>query len=57
MPLVLPSRPSVDVGVDEDEAGETCTILPGPVAEVRVGIDTEEMMPPMMTGTFFSCTS
>ena len=56
MPFVLPSRPSV-VSVGEDEAGETWTIFAGPVTEVRIGIDTEEMMPPMMTGTFFNCTS
>jgi len=42
------------VSVGEDDAGDTCTILPGPVTEVRIGIDTDEMMPPMMTGTFFS---
>ena len=55
-PLVLPSRPSA-VSVGEEEAGDTCTTLAGPVTEVRIGIDTEEMMPPMITGTFFTCTS
>ena len=46
-PLVLPSRPSA-VSVGEEEAGETCTTLAGPVTEVRIGIDTDEMMPPMI---------
>ena len=50
-PLVLPSRPSA-VSVGEDEAGDTCTTPAGAVTEVRIGIDTDEMMPPMMTGTF-----
>ena len=27
------------------------------MTEVRIGIDTDEMMPPMMTGTFLTCTS
>src|ERR1044071_9553650 len=48
-PLVLPSRPRA-VSVGEEEAGETCTTLAGAVTEVRIGIETEEMMPPMMTG-------
>ena len=56
MPLVLPSRPSA-VSVGDDEAGETCTTLAGAVTEVRIGSETEEMMPPMMTGTFFTWTS
>ena len=52
-PLVLPSRPSA-VSVGEEDAGDTCTTLAGAVTEVRMGIETEEMMPPMMTGTFFT---
>ena len=52
-PFVLPSRPNL-VSVGEEDAGETCTIFEGPVTEVRIGIETEEIMPPMMTGTFFS---
>ena len=27
------------------------------MTEVRIGIDTEEMMPPMITGTFLTWTS
>ena len=55
-PFVLPSRPSC-VSVGEDEAGETCTTPAGAVTEVRIGIDTDEMMPPMITGTFLMLTS
>src|SRR5579883_1398887 len=55
-PLVLPERAS-SVGVGEDEAGETCTTPAGAVTEVRIGIDTEEMIPPMITGTFLMLTS
>ncbi len=55
-PLVLPSRPSW-VSVGDDEAGEICTTLAGAVTEVRIGIDTDEMMPPTMAGTFFTWTS
>ncbi len=55
-PLVLPSRPSA-VSVGEDEAGEICTTPAGAVTEVRIGIDTDEMMPPMIAGTFFTWTS
>ena len=55
-PLVLPSRPSA-VSVGEEEAGDTCTTPAGAVTEVRIGIDTDEMMPPMMTGTFLILTS
>src|SRR3954468_22503895 len=55
-PLVFPCRPS-SVNVGDDEAGETCTTWAGAVTEVRIGIDTEEMMPPMMTGTFLTWTS
>ena len=55
-PLVLPSRPSA-VSVGEEEAGDTCTTPAGAVTEVRIGIDTDEMMPPMMTGTFLMLTS
>ena len=53
MPLVLPSRPSA-VSVGDEEAGETWTIFAGAVTEVRIGIDTDEMMPPMITGTFLT---
>ncbi len=56
MPLVLPSRPSA-VSVGDEEAGEIWTTFAGAVTEVRIGIDTDEMIPPMMTGTFFTCTS
>src|SRR5689334_5856701 len=55
-PLVLPSRPSA-VSVGEDEAGDTCTTFAGPVTEVRMGIDTDEMMPPISAGTFLTWTS
>ena len=55
-PLVLPSRASA-VSVGEEEAGETWTTPAGAVTEVRIGIDTDEMMPPMITGTFLMLTS
>ena len=55
-PPVCPSRP-ICVSVGEEEAGDTCTTPAGPVTEVRIGIDTEEMMPPMMTGTPWTSTS
>jgi hypothetical protein len=55
-PLVLPSRPSA-VSVGDEEAGETCTTPAGAVTEVRIGIEIEEMMPPMTTGTFLMLTS
>ncbi len=53
MPLVLPSRPSA-VSVGEDEAGETWTTFAGAVTEVRIGMVTDEMMPPITTGTFLT---
>ncbi len=56
MPLVLPSRPS-SVSVGDEEAGDTCTTLAGAVTAVRIGIVTDEMMPPMITGTCSTCTS
>ena len=56
MPLVLPSRPS-SVSVGDEEAGDTWTTLAGAVTAVRIGIVTDEMMPPMITGTCFTCTS
>jgi len=53
--------PVADVLLDfypiEEEAGETCTTPAGAVTEVRIGIDTEEMMPPMITGTPLMLTS
>ena len=55
-PLLFPSRAS-SVSVGEEEAGETCTTPAGAVTEVRIGIETEEMMPPMITGTFRMLTS
>src|SRR4029077_11796181 len=45
------------VKLGEEEAGEICTTPLGAVTEVRIGIDTDEMMPPMMTGTFLISTS
>ena len=56
MPLVFPSRPSW-VRVGDEEAGDTWTTLAGPVTAVRIGIVTDEMMPPMMTGTCRTWTS
>ena len=38
-------------------AGETWTTSAGAVTEVRIGIDTDEMMPPMRTGTSLMLTS
>ena len=55
-PPLLPSRPRL-VNVGEEEAGEICTMLLGAVTEVRIGIDTDEMMPPMMAGTRLISTS
>jgi hypothetical protein len=55
-PLVWPSLPSL-VSVGDVEAGEICTTPAGAVTEVTIGIETEEMMPPTMAGTFFRSTS
>src|SRR5215472_3068772 len=49
-PPLLPSRPRL-VRVGEDEAGEIWTTPAGAVTEVRIGIDTEEMIPPITAGT------
>ena len=51
--MVLPARPS-SVSVGEEEAGDTCTTFAGAVTEVRIGIETDEMMPPMIAGVFWS---
>ena len=56
MPFVLPWRPS-SVRVGDDEAGDTWTTLAGAVTAVRIGIVTDEMMPPMTTGTCLIWTS
>ena len=45
------------VSVGDEEAGEICTTPAGAVTEVRIGSDTEEMMPPMIAGTFLRSTS
>ena len=45
------------VSVGEVDAGEICTTPAGAVTEVTIGIDTDEMMPPMMAGTFFKSTN
>ena len=55
-PPLLPSRPRL-VSVGDVEAGEICTMPLGAVTEVRIGIDTGEMMPPMMAGTRLISTS
>src|SRR5215207_9318162 len=55
-PFVLPSRASA-VSVGDEDAGDTCTTLAGPVTDVRIGIDTEEIIPPIITGTFLTWTS
>src|SRR5262245_25967322 len=49
-PPLLPSRPRL-VRVGEEEAGEIWTTPAGAVTEVRIGIDTEEMIPPITAGT------
>src|SRR5260221_7399264 len=55
-PPVLPCSARF-VKLGEEEAGEICTTPLGAVTEVRIGIDTDEMMPPMITGTFLISTS
>ena len=55
-PPLLPSRPRL-VRVGDDEAGEIWTTPAGAVTEVRIGIDTEEMMPPIRAGTRLTSTS
>src|SRR5690348_2326659 len=45
------------VKLGEEDAGEICTTPLGALTEVRIGIDTDEMMPPMITGTFLISTS
>ena len=55
-PRVCPSV-AMRVRVGEEEAGEICTTPAGPVTEVTMGIETEEMMPPMMAGVRRRSTS
>src|SRR4030095_4708972 len=55
-PPLLPSRPRL-VRVGEDDAGEICTTPLGAVTEVRIGIETGEVVPPMMAGTRLISTS
>src|SRR5258706_10611754 len=55
-PPVLPCSARM-VKLGEEEAGEICTTPDGAVTEVRIGIDTDEMMPPMISGTFLISTS
>ena len=55
-PLVWPSA-AMRVSVGEEEAGEICTTPAGAVTEVTMGIETDEMMPPMMAGVLRRSTS
>ena len=55
-PPVLPSRARL-VRVGDDDAGEIWTTPDGAVTDVRMGIETDEMMPPMIAGTRLISTS
>src|SRR5215471_10946416 len=55
-PPVLPCSARL-VKLGEEDAGEICTTPEGAVTEARIGIDTDEMMPPMITGTFLISTN
>jgi hypothetical protein len=55
-PPLLPSRPRA-VRVGDVDAGEICTMPLGAVTEVRIGMDTGEMIPPMIAGTRLISTS
>ena len=55
-PPLFPSRPRF-VRVGDDEAGEIWTTPEGAVTDVRTGMETDEMMPPMMAGTRLISTS
>src|SRR5258706_2835333 len=54
-PPVLPAAARL-VKLGEEEAGAICTTPAGPVTGVRIGIDTHEVMPPMINGTFLIST-